>query len=366
MIFLRSFLLLCIVLFFYLSGFSQKDNFNRRDSTRILNARFRYLTLRLDKNQQQKQIPVSRIEFADMRFDTTFIALNWRGESRIKYNLSDGLATHLTRYYQHQYRQDTTDNKRVLVCFIKQFSVLPKQDVLEHYMQTPTLMNWNDDDIHIDIACFYRRGDSLYPALQLDTSYSDHFVIGQTLQGVIEDMLQPFENMLETMDTTTIFRRKHYGSNVVWPNYIQRFNVPLLTAGRYKNGIYKSFAELRNQTPSVDSFYAMIDKKKLRATAMQDYDIASLLTRLIQKRNSNVFLYDAHDELIDPSGIYAYCSDGETIWIQHGASYYPLVKTGNSFEFLYIYRVPDTRNSYNITTTYTLLMPLNMETGKSN
>ena len=131
----------------------------------------------------------------------------------------------------------------------------------------------------------------------------------------------------------------------------------MLAGNGYKRGIYKNLAELKNATPSIDSFSVSLDKMKFNAGNTNQIDLTSLLYKAIQKRNTAVFLYDERGELINPSRVFAY-SDGETLWLQHGASFYPLIRTGNGFEYLYIYHLADSDAR---TETLYILMPLSLE-----
>ncbi len=358
----QGFILILLVSIHYCC-LSQYDNSNRRDSIKILNAKYRYYDLDIDKHHVPAALPFGSIRFVDMRYDTTFIAINWNflhsGKTlKNKFGLSGGLAAHLTHYFSNYYALDNSQKDKELVCFIKRFSIMPEEEVLTHFMQKPDLMYRDENSVAVSIECFYRQGDSLCPAVRIDTMYSQHFLMEQTrFTDVVTEMLQPFQSKLERLDAAALAKKKRYGATQVWKNYTDRFQLPVLTGNGYKKGIYKTLVELKNATPSLDSFSVSPDKMKFNAGNVNLIDATSLIYKAIQKRNTAVFLYDERGELINPSRVFAY-SDGETLWLQHGASFYPLVRVGNGFEFLYIYHYADSNAR---TETFYILMPLSLE-----
>lgn len=80
---------------------------------------------------------------------------------------------------------------------------------------------------------------------------------------------------------------------------------------------------------------------------------------LIQPRNTAVFLYDDNNDIIPALTIFGFC-DGSTCWIQHGTFYYPLIRVGEAFEFMYDFYYADLNGHTHFTKN---LMLLNMENG---
>ena len=350
------------------SATAQRSKVIRRDSMAICNATYHYFNLDIDKQHQPKTLPFGNIRFVDVRYDSTFIAINWHPPKfsavfKSKYDLAGGLASNLTRYYNYYYALRRSDTANELVCFIKKFVITPKSEILTHFMQKPNLLDVEDNNINIDIECFFRLGDSLYPAVQLDTSYVAHFLVQQTrFTDAVAQMLEPLKHKLESLNPQTLSKKKGYSQQMVWDHYKERFAIPVLTTNGYKKGIYKNITELKNQAPSVDSFMISSDQMKYNAGNIMQVDPTSLLIKALQKRTTTIYLYNVAGEMINPSDVFAY-SDGKVIWIQHGAMYYPLVRTGNGFEFIYIYYYADSNAQ---TYMLNLLMPLNLETGTSN
>lgn len=362
-----KFYIVLISLFGSAVAFAQKDNINRKDSSKILNPKFFYSKLNIDKNRVSvPALPFDSIRFVDVRYDTTFIALNWRprttnGVFKTKYDLIGGLARSLTHYYNQYYEMSPQKNAQ-LICFVKEFSITWKQDLLNHFMQSIDFKQNINNYINVEMECYYQSGENIYPAARIDTTFKGDFLIGQTtIEGAVKAMLQPFESKIEHLDINSILKRKTYTPQQIANRYTSRFEIPVLTT-QYKKGLYTSLADFRNNTPSIDSFLISTDKMKY-STSFSDYTgTFRLFDKLIQKRNTAVFFYTPDKELINPSTIFAYC-DGATFWIQHGTMYYPLVRVGNAFEFIYTYYYTDNNQ---LTAEVRFLMPLNMDTGRSN
>lgn len=360
--------LLLLLLMLQNACFAQYDNTNKRDSIKIIDANYSYHTLTAEKNERgDVRLPYDTIVFKDVRYDTTFFAMDYplfriSKTYNIKENFSGGFAKNITDYFNTYYATANKSEGEALICFIKKFAITLQYDFLEHYNEG----NLQDDimnQVAIEVECYYKHGDTLFPAVRFDTAYTHHFPVPLlNVPAAIKDLLKPLMEKIEQADLERITKRKFYTQTEIIKRYNDRFNIPILTTGTYKKGVYKNFNEFKNNSPSIDSFTITIDKLKVNGTGTKLFDPTSLIYRALQKRNTAIFLYDENNQLISPSNIFGF-SDGETIWIQHGAFFYPLEKVGNSFEFMYAYHYNDGNDR---TRTIYILSPLNMETGKSN
>jgi hypothetical protein len=347
---------------------AQYDNANKKDSLKVKDAKHSFKTLNTDKTEHSDvRLPYDTILFKDVRYDTTFFALNnpsfhFSNTYNTKESLSGGFAQNVTDYFNAYYTTSGNNENKQLICFIKKFSITLQSDFLEHY----NMGNLADDILNqVDVAidCYYKHFDTLFPAIRVDTSYTNHFNNDEISKpSTIKELLRPLMSKIEQADLDRIAKRKAYTDSEITKRYADRFDIPVLTTDSYKRGIYKNFNEFRINSPSIDSFSVKTDKLRVNATDSKNIDLTSLADRIFQKRNTTVFLYNKNNQLITPSDVFGY-SDGQTIWIQHGAFFYPLEKVGNSFEFIYIYHYNDGNNN---TGTIYILSPLNMETGKSN
>ena len=89
--------------------FSQEKIYYKKDSSLILNTD--YVQYELENNEKSNlagKLPFNKITFFDVRYDTSFIAINWQvnrgliiGKKKYnkKFNLTGGVATSLTDYF---------------------------------------------------------------------------------------------------------------------------------------------------------------------------------------------------------------------------------------------------------------------------
>lgn len=357
-----------LLLFLQSIANAQYDNSNNKDSFKIKNAKYSYHILSANKNERSYiKLPYDTIIFKDVRYDTTFFALSYpifriSKTYNIKENFSGGFSKNLSNYFNSYFQTSNNNEDKKLLCFIKKFSITLQYDFLEHY-NNGNLRDSIVNQVDIEIECYYKHGDTLFPAIRFDTSYTHRFpTIITNVPLVIKELLHPFINKIEQSNFNHIVNRKAYSESDIRNKYQNRFNIPILSTGSYKKGIYKNFKEFINNSPSIDSFAITTDKMKVNATGTKNFDLTSLAYRTFQKNNSAIFLHDKNNQLISPSDVFGF-SDGQTIWIQHGAFFYPLEKVNNSFEFMYIFHYNDSNDHTN---TVYILSPLNMETGKSN
>jgi hypothetical protein len=319
--------------------FSQEKIYYKKDSSLILNTD--YVQYELEYNEKSNlagKLPFSKITFFDVRYDTSFIAINWQvnrgpiiGKKKYnkKFNLTGGVASILTDYFNEYYKDNFSGNNDVLLCYVKKFAITVK-DTLAEYRHANASIN----NIKLELECFYKQGGLLFPAIRLDTTYAETIPrIKKTFSQLTKDIINPLINRLNSIDSAEIVKRKSYTEEQIKDRYQSRFNIPILIDDQYKKGVYKNFNEFRNNAPSISNFKIKRDR------------IANLL-------------YDSSDNLISLK-IFGYC-DGITCWIQNGAYYFPLVRVGNSFEFFYTYYIPLRYSNYVVK----LLLALNMETGK--
>ena len=69
-----------LLLLIFLHGITnaQYDNSNKRDSLKIIDAKYSYHILSAEKNKQSEvRLPYDTIIFKDVRFDTTFFAMSF-------------------------------------------------------------------------------------------------------------------------------------------------------------------------------------------------------------------------------------------------------------------------------------------------
>lgn len=99
-------------------------------------------------------------------------------------------------------------------------------------------------------------------------------------------------------------------------------NLPILKASDYKDGVYTSFEEFKNNTPSITNFYADVDSQ---SNKIELYQIAS----------------DSSSQLIQKAwGI----SVNDELYFYKSGQLYPIEKSGNTF-YMAKYLEPRTRKN---------------------
>ncbi len=369
---MRKHILPLFILFFNLQTtvHAQYDRSNNNDSDKIINAKYRFYTLTRDKDEMTNtDLPFHHITFKDVRYDTTFIAINWQSAGNRsgstasvnkKFNLDSGLASGLTIYFNRYNTNTSHDTGDELICYIKSFSISAKDTSLQYFNPKEQEARSKDNIVKLGVECYYKKDNGLFPALRVDTVYTYHLTgIRRDFPDIIKDMADLMIQKMKAADIDKIVKRKAYTEPEIEARYNGRFNLPILTATTYQRGIYKTFAEFINNAPSITTFD--IKTEKIRVGGEQK-------TRLLnpykfeQPRNTAVYLYDANHDIISASTVYGFC-DGATCWIQHGAFYYSLIRVCNTFEFLYNYYYTNNNGD----TFYTKnIFSLNMDNGNVN
>ena len=335
---MKVFYFFLFLITFHNASLSQETRFNKKDSAKIADVDYiQYNLDSTDKSGLTIKLPFSRISFFDVRYDTSFIAINWQANKNFmfglniqnrKFNLTGGLAGSLTNYFDRFYNDNFSRSNAEVVCFIKKFSINLKDTMLDDRKPHGSINN-----IKFETECYYFVGDSLFPAIRIDTSYSEEITkIKKSFSELIKEIIHPLIERMTGIDSLTMRKRKSYTLQQIQDRYQSRFNLSILTTKEYKKGIYKNFREFINNGPSITEF-------------------------TVKNAGFNTYLYDADGQII--SKVFGFC-DGINCWMYGGAFCSPLVRVGNSFEYFYTtYFV----GQY-MTTTKKYLFALNMENGR--
>jgi hypothetical protein len=374
---MRNFFIVAALLLFQCSLFCQEREKMLLDSVSDIKVTsLKYGLFTTEKCSDTTKLPFNKISFHDVRYDTSFITLDWQsstaftGDYNNKYTLNGGVAKSLTDYISYYYTDNfSTDSAAELICYIKKFTIKSNDSLPSTPFQKFAVAN-------IEIEAFYKKADTLFPAFRIDTAYAyDPEKIKKDFPLVVKELIAPLFQKISKMDTGRVTKRKAYTQDQVTQRYQARFNIPILTASTYNKGIYKTFAEFKNNAPSIPVF---IYKKEM--------------------------LYDSSGTIMNVLNIFGFC-DGQTCWILRAAAGRILNKTneeltpqatqasnsgtllatpfgaietlpqskrphydrallsrvGNSFELEFL--MPFLNNKGQ-TSFYPLLFSLNMETGK--
>ncbi|TDH25235.1 hypothetical protein EXU57_14110 [Segetibacter sp. 3557_3] len=331
-------LIVLVLLVCYHASHAQETRFNKRDSVRIIGVPHKWYNLdSSSKSNHPTKLPFGRVLFFDVRYDTSFIAISWQANQQFqlgannqntKFNLTGGLEKSLNNYVDRHFKTNYSNTDASVFCYIKKLHIGFKDTLLENSRPGESI-----NKINLEVECYYKTGDTLYPALRIDTSYAESIGrLKKEFPELIQDLLKPLFEKLETIDPEKIKKRKAYQPAEIKERYQSRFNLPILTTKAYKRGVFRSFNEFINHAPSIREF-------------------------TIKEEGTKVLLYDDQGQSI--SHVFGF-SDGSDLWVFRGAYCAPLIRVGNGFEFFVtVYMV----RRY-ATTTRKYLLALNMETGR--
>ena len=330
-------IIICFVLSVY-GAHSQGTGNYEKDSNDI--SRIPQMQIRLDANNDSQQLVLVGFKFIqveDVRFDTTHIGIYSKATNgfvssminNYKINLEGGLGNSFSNYLNHSFKSQPGTQDREVVCFIKSLYIVRRDTMVEN-----NSMYNKYGDMNFTAEVFLHSGNNYYAAFKIDTVlYSLINIkkkqIGEDMQqNLLIPALQLLKKTISQTNWDDIVKRKTFTENFVKTHYFkERFQIPVLSQP-CKKGIYRTFAEFRNNAPSIENF--KIEKEKFKT----------------------ILLSDADGNLIPTTRMFGYC-DGEKYWILMGNFPFPMIRVSNGFEF---FLTVDKRIK--------LLLALDMEKGK--
>ena len=260
-------------------------------------------------------LPFGDFEFKDVRFDTVCIGVkelnNWfteNNESK-KVKVQNGSSKWLTENLNRCYKKLLTPGNRTLVCYIKRLW-LTQQDSLNRGKN----VNERYNRTRMEIEAYLQQGNTYYPALKIDTLLIT-LVPGKIAHKIITAMAHFL--MANTVaakaasgDIDKILKRKGYTAEELENRYKLQYNKPILQDKILNKGVYKTFAEFVANNPSITEFkFKKIKKAIILYTKTKDKE------------------WEAENHS------FGFC-DENILWISTFESFRPLLRHGNTFEFL--------------------------------
>ena len=307
----------CIVLPVHRAHSQGTGNYER-DSIDL--TRIQRLAIHLENEHDTltaSDLSFKAIRVEDVRFDTTYIGIYSRVSSgfvtpvinNYKINLNDGLARSFENYLEGVLQKTQTGQQDEVVCFIKSLTVVRRDTLTE----TKSMYN-KYGKMNFRAEVFLHSGANYFAAFKIDTVLYSMVNIqkNQIGEDMVQNFLMPAVRLIVTKigkaNWQSIAKRKVFTPDFVETHYFtNRFNLPVLTQP-WKKGIYRNFAEFKNNTPGIENFTMKEEKFK------------------------TILLSDSKGDLIPTTKMFGYC-DGEKCWILMGNYPFPLVRTGNGFEF---------------------------------
>lgn len=305
--------------------------------------------------------PFRSIKVIDARADTTKIGFIRRGVNNgfLKLVFKQGFGTEAEEGLNEHYKTCLMPSSQLqLLMVVKRFWADPFPN--RQMQQQGNNFRASIFDMYLKVEMYYEREGVYIPFKRIDTLFQAGE--GEYVPGCNTGRMKDCEmygyavsKIIESVDFSYYEQRIDKAKNKLLRNQLDSFilesyTYPILTDTPIKKGIFLSFSEFRNNTPSITYFKIERDKK----AGIKIYDTSS-------SGNTQILKY------------WGYC-DGKKIYC--GNSPYPLSRVGNTFEFFtkkveYYYT-----STYVGTSNYRFYVPyksstttyepfqLDMETGK--
>ncbi len=306
------FTLFSILLF--IESYSQNDRQYKKDSAWI-NASYKVIVDLpedpLDSNLTS--LPFNGFIVKDVRADSSYIGVKINkialssSKTYSKVAMQKSTSVSLMKYLNSNPNFNFTSTGIILTCYIKQLRIT-EIDSISKLSNSRGLYR----KLLFVAEGYLTKENNHYAALRLDT-IATSLTADKNDFTVLTKVLHAFAAKAALIDTGRIFKRNAYTASDLDKRYQQSFNKPILQAQQLNRGVYKTFNEFVNNNPSVLQFKFEKDKKG-----------AVLYTKT-----------DGND-LMPERKAFGFC-DGRVIWINARNVFYPLIRQGNTFEFLSVF-----------------------------
>jgi hypothetical protein len=304
----------CSLLLFivcYLKVHSQDRRYYLNDSIKLSSGKDIFSLDKIAKTKSDFLIPlpIQRFVINDVRFDTSYVAVrlsnnivNREGDFK-KVQLSKGVSSSLTKYLNDTSRFSFAGKGPQLICFIKQLRITQRDSLIKD-LDTRPLFNC----MSFEVEAYLQIENNYYPALRMDTQLIS---ITQSTKSfaVIADALDAFVAKASSMNIARVATRKVYTLAELDGRYASRFDKPILRAQQIKKGVYRTSEEFMNNSPSLTDFQFKIEKGRA------------------------VLYMDDGKTVLPATKVYGVC-DGAIVWISLRHGFVPMVRQGNTFEFI--------------------------------
>jgi hypothetical protein len=221
-----------------------------------------------------------------------------------KVQLNNGATASIHAFLNDKARNTFGSAGLSLSIFIKQLRISQTDSALKE-MNTRQLFN----RLTFEAEAYLLLGDKYYPAFRVDTTATS-LTADNTTFTVLGDVLEAFAIKASSIDTGKILKRSSYTTGDIEKRYLQRFNKPILKATELKAGVYETGEEFISNRPSI-----------------RDYEF--------RQDSKATVLYTKSDgkDWLPTRTAFGFCN-GSSIWINVDGVFYPLIRRGNTFEFV--------------------------------
>ncbi|MES2647116.1 MAG: hypothetical protein V4717_09595 [Bacteroidota bacterium] len=334
---------LYLLLFICNNVLSQNSNLFTRDSSKLASSETIMVNINtkpaiIDSTLRTK-IPISAFVINDVRYDTAYEGVVIRAailEPIVgfqKLQLTNGAKNAISGYLNNKKRFSFNSSTPSLICYLKQFRFSQNDSFVS---RTDKIKIYNS--LNFEIEAFVNVGNDLVPALRLDTTITTL----SSQNGSFDILTEALDVLVEktrAMDLLKVLTRKHYTFQAIHERYQQRFKKPILGTDKPAVGVYKTAMEFINNAPSITEY---------------KYEKNRWSNILYTKTKNNVWVPE-----LDVFGYF----DGYQIWINAKKSFRPLVKVGNTFEFIAELKHSHTSKRIVAVVPYSPVIPVGVSAG---
>lgn len=314
----RQLLVVCFFSLSYSVSYAQDINKYLRDSSDLIKVKDLNIRLgEINKSELNRRLPFRSIKVFDVRYDTSLIGtyaqftnLFVPSITNSKLTLEGGVKRSFENRLNDRFKNYFDGDDSELICFITQFRILSRDSLNE-----AEGLGQNVGQLKVKIEAFLKTQDDYTAAFKVDTIFTEYLKVlskREVTTEIRENLIVPtVEHLFDVVIKTEwekVLKRKLFSQGLVFDNYFnKRFGIPILVRPPVK-GIYRTFKEFKNNTPSIQDF--SVKKEKFKT----------------------VSLIDRNGDYINTTKTFGF-SDGSRCWIQNGNFSYPLLRSGNSFLF---------------------------------
>ena len=307
---MKYFLAFLASLFFHHAN-AQNEKMYKKVSASISAPKKEMLFLDTIRNtvEPSLHLPFNSFIVKDVTADSSYIAVKiikaaMRGRKTYdKLSLQNGTGSSITKYLNNKPNVVFTASAESLTCYLKKVRITDV-DTFNKALNHKELFT----KVRFEAEGYLNKENLYFPAVRLDTTAIS--VATEDDFYILKNILEQFALKAALMDTARIFKRNGYSILEVENRYQQRHKKPVLQAPQLQKGVYKTFQDFASNNPSIKQYQFKKD------------ETAAIL-----------YIEDGTKNWIPERKVYGYC-DGKVAWINVNNIFYPLVRQGNTFEFL--------------------------------
>lgn len=307
---MKTFFLALLLLFFTDLFSQQTDNQYLIDKDIIRNIKSENLVPRQTRFTENKHIPFTKITVRDFRFDTTqFGMMYYMKESKgwsEKINFEGGMANAINSYLDNYFKNNFSGSSGELFCSINYMQFFTHDTT-----RSQKALNKSWKYLRAAFSCYYMVNNKYYRAFMMDTTIIRK--INKRKSGTLSistDMINILAGKIANIDSVSLIQTQSYSWELISLVLNNRFNIPILTTAQPAKGIFQTFGQFKKNDPGIKDF---------------TYTIAPTHT---------ITFFDAQKQVLNLQNPFAF-SDGTTSWIIIEKRAFPLIKTGNTFEYVW-------------------------------